>query len=66
LNLAHYDAKYAPNTAKQWLAYLRAYFPQAALLFERVKRLRDPAQLHAVLLAESPAAEADFKIPAMA
>ena len=66
LNLAHYDAKYAPNTVKQWLAYLRAYFPQAALLFERVKRLRDPVQLHEVLLAESQAAGADFRIPAMA
>jgi len=66
LNLAHYDAKYAPNTVKQWLAYLRAYFPQAALLFERVKRLRDPVQLHEVLLAESQAAGTDFRIPAMA
>lgn len=66
LNLAHYDAKYAPNTTKQWLAYLRAYFPQAALLFERIKRLRDPAQLHSVLLAESQAAGTVVKIPAMA
>ena len=66
LNLAHYDAKYAPNTTKQWLAYLRAYFPQAALLFERIKRLRDPAQLHSVLLAESQAAGTVFRIPAMA
>jgi tRNA-dihydrouridine synthase C len=51
---------------KQWLAYLRAYFPQAALLFERVKRLRDPTQLHAVLLAESQLACTDLDIPATA
>ena len=63
LNLAHYDAKYAPNTVKQWLAYLRAYFPQAALLFEQVKRLRDPGQLHAALSAESALAAVDLKIP---
>ena len=47
LNLTHYDARFAPNLLKQWLVYLRAYFPQAALLFEQVKRLRDPAQLAA-------------------
>ena len=45
LNLAHYDASYAPNPIKQWLAYLKAYFPEAALLFEQVKRMRDPAQM---------------------
>ncbi len=61
LNLAHYDDRYAPNTVKQWLAYLRAYFPQAALLFERVKRLRDPAQMHGVLLTESQTAGADLR-----
>jgi tRNA-dihydrouridine synthase C len=52
LNLANYDASYAPNPIKQWLAYLRAYFPEAALLFERVKRLRDPVLLYAALQAE--------------
>jgi tRNA-dihydrouridine synthase C len=50
LNLAHYDARYAPNPVKQWLVYLRGYFPQAALLFEQIKRLRDPVQMHAALL----------------
>lgn len=51
LNLEHYDPCYAPNPIKQWLAYLRAYFPEAALLFESIKRMRDPAQLHAALSA---------------
>ena len=50
LNLAHYDARYAPNPLKQWLVYLRAYFPQAALLFERIKRLREPAPVREALL----------------
>ena len=35
--------------------YLRSYYPQAALLFERVKRLRDPGELQAALMAESTA-----------
>jgi tRNA-dihydrouridine synthase C len=50
LNLAHYDACYAPNPLKQWLVYLRAYFPQAAAVFEQVKRLREPAQVREALL----------------
>jgi tRNA-dihydrouridine synthase C len=45
LNLAHYDAAYAPNQVKQWLIYLRHYYPQAALLFEGIKRERDPVAL---------------------
>lgn len=49
LNLAHYDAGYAPNPIKQWLGYLRYYYPQAAVLFEAVKRLRDPVELKARL-----------------
>ncbi|MCR9106230.1 MAG: tRNA-dihydrouridine synthase [Gammaproteobacteria bacterium] len=55
LNLAAYDARYVGNPIKQWLAYLRGYYPQAALLFERVKRLRAPADIHAQLLAEANA-----------
>jgi tRNA-dihydrouridine synthase C len=42
LNLQHYDAYNAGNPLKQWLVYLRGYFPQAALLFEQIKRLRNP------------------------
>ena len=65
LNLANYDACYAPNSLKQWLVYLRAYFPQAALLFESLKRLRDPEQVRDVLLAAVANASAT-KIPATA
>jgi tRNA-dihydrouridine synthase C len=50
LNLTHYDAGHAGNPLKQWLVYLRSYFPQGALLFEDIKRLRDPAEIRQVLL----------------
>ncbi len=52
LTLDNYDHAYAGNPLKQWLVYLRSYYPQAALLFERVKRLRDPGELRAALVAE--------------
>lgn len=42
LTLAHYDPAYAGNPIKQWLVYLRVYYPQAALLFNAIKRLRCP------------------------
>ena len=41
LTLKHYDATHVGNPIKQWLVYLRTYYPQAALLFEKIKRLRD-------------------------
>ncbi|MEP1469908.1 MAG: tRNA-dihydrouridine synthase [Halieaceae bacterium] len=49
LNLAHYDAGHAGNPLKQWLVYLRGYFPQASVLFESVKRLRKPEDIAPVL-----------------
>ena len=49
LSIAHYDASYATNPIKQWLVYLRAYYPQGALLFERIKRIRDSTELLAYL-----------------
>ena len=49
LNLQHYDAKYAASPVKQWLVYLRSYYPQAAILFENIKRLRDPLEVQQVL-----------------
>ncbi|WP_242521626.1 tRNA-dihydrouridine synthase [Motiliproteus sp. SC1-56] len=30
--------RYAPGRIKQWLAYLRRHYPEAALLFEQIKR----------------------------
>lgn len=49
ITLEHYDARYAANPIKQWLAYLRHYYPQAAELFVTIKRLRDPLELRAAL-----------------
>ncbi len=52
LNLESYDAGHAGNPLKQWLVYLRSHYHQAALLFEQIKRLRDPSELRARLIAE--------------
>jgi tRNA-dihydrouridine synthase C len=49
LNLANYDAGHAGNPLKQWLVYLRSYFLQAALLFEAIKRMRQPEDIFAAL-----------------
>ncbi|MEH6516990.1 MAG: tRNA-dihydrouridine synthase [Halioglobus sp.] len=46
LTIAHYDIHHAGNPLKQWLVYLRSYYPQAAPLFENIKRLRDPQALY--------------------
>ena len=54
LTVRNYDACHVGNPIKQWLAYMRSYFPQAALLFERVKRLRDPAEIRCELLNATP------------
>ncbi len=49
MNLVSYDAHHAGNPVKQWLVYLRGYYPQAAPLFEAVKRLREPSDIAACL-----------------
>jgi tRNA-dihydrouridine synthase C len=41
-NLRLYDTRYAINPVKQWLVYLKVYYPQAAALFAQVKRITDP------------------------
>lgn len=58
LNLAYYDPLYAGNPLKQWLVYLRSYYPQAAILFENVKRLREPELIRAALVAAPSASRA--------
>ncbi len=45
-----YDARYVGNPIKQWLCYQRRYFPQAATLFEKIKRLHEPAAIREHLL----------------
>jgi tRNA-dihydrouridine synthase C len=62
LNVANYDAHYVGNPVKQWLVYLRGYFPQAGILFERIKRLRQAdairAQLELAIVATQAAKSA--------
>lgn len=52
MTLTHYDARNAANPIKQWLGYLRHYYPQAALLFARIKRVRDLEVLNATILSD--------------
>jgi tRNA-dihydrouridine synthase C len=52
VTLDHYDARYAVNPIKQWLAYLRHYYPQAAELFQRIRRLHNPEDLRRALAPE--------------
>ncbi|TDG13497.1 tRNA dihydrouridine(16) synthase DusC [Seongchinamella unica] len=53
LTLTHYDASHVGNPIKQWLVYLRTYYPHAALLFEKIKRLRDAEAIEACLHSEA-------------
>jgi tRNA-dihydrouridine synthase C len=40
-----YDLRYQGNRLKQWLMYLKRQYPQAALLFDALKKLRDTQAL---------------------
>ena len=53
-----YDARYAVNPVKQWLVYLKVYYPQAAALFNRVKRITAPGEMETALLGELDLARA--------
>jgi len=50
-NRVLYDARYAVNPIKQWLTYLKVYYPQAAALFARVKRISNPSEMADALAA---------------
>jgi tRNA-dihydrouridine synthase C len=41
-NTANNPPQFCGNRLKQWLSYLRREYPQAQILFERVKKLREP------------------------
>ena len=60
--LAHnrtlYDPRYAVNPVKQWLVYLKVYYPQAAALFSEVKRITDPDDMALALQGRSALARA--------
>ena len=57
-NRALYDPRYAVNPVKQWLVYLKVYYPQAAALFSEVKRITDPDDMALALQGQSALARA--------
>ena len=57
-NRALYDPRYAVNPVKQWLVYLKVYYPQAAALFSEVKRITDPDDMALALQGRSALARA--------
>ncbi|WP_298636121.1 tRNA-dihydrouridine synthase [uncultured Umboniibacter sp.] len=44
--------KHQGHRLKQWLAYLKTHYAEAAVFFEQIKRLKEPELLEAALLAE--------------
>ena len=48
-NCSQYNPRYAVNPVKQWLVYLKVYYPQAGALFADVKRVKDPGEMAAAL-----------------
>ena len=57
-NRSLYDPRYAVNPVKQWLVYLKVYYPQAAALFSEVKRITDADDMALALQGWSPLARA--------
>lgn len=51
-NCARYHPRYAVNPVKQWLVYLKFYYPQAAALFANIKRVTDPNEMASALRDE--------------
>ena len=50
----HVSARHRAGRLKQWLNLLRRRFPEAQLLFERLRTVNEPALVTALLQAESP------------
>ena len=57
-NRRSYDPRYAVNPVKQWLVYLKVYYPQAAALFSAVKRITDADEMATALSQDEPLAAA--------
>jgi tRNA-dihydrouridine synthase C len=55
--IAQYPAKYAGNPTKQWLGYLRRQYPQAQLLLENIKRLKQAEPIQEAIHRERDQAE---------
>ena len=51
-NREQYHPRYAVNPVKQWLVYLKVYYPQAGALFPKIKRLTDPDEMARLLGAD--------------
>ncbi len=62
LQLACYDSHYVGGPIKQWLVYLRSYFPQAGPLFEIVKRLRGPQDIRVALMEADRGMSAEQRV----
>ena len=58
---AEASPRHAPGRLKQWLNLLRRRFPAAQTLFDRIKVLREPAAIAAVLLGAGGAETADVR-----
>ncbi|MFK8041349.1 tRNA dihydrouridine synthase [Congregibacter sp.] len=52
ITMETYDARYAVNPIKQWLGYLRHYYPQAAAMFAVIKRILDPELLRLAIAGD--------------
>lgn len=53
--VARVEPRHAPGRAKQWLNLLRRQYPQAEALYQRIRPLRQAADVSAVLSAASEA-----------
>ncbi len=53
-NACDYEPRYAVNPLKQWLVYLKHYFPQAGALFAQVKRITDYHEMKQALVSANP------------
>lgn len=51
-----YPQQFCGNRLKQWLMYLQRQYPQAAQLFEAIKKTRDPQVLETAIVATRPLA----------
>ena len=52
------DSRSAVNSVKQWLVYLKGYYPQAAELFSVGKRITDADEMASALSRGEPLAAA--------
>tara|TARA_B110000444_G_scaffold213357_1_gene210140 strand:+ start:133 stop:1122 length:990 start_codon:yes stop_codon:yes gene_type:complete len=49
----HYEIKYIGNRLKQWLVYLKHYYMEANILFQKIKRLKKSSELFSCIKQEA-------------